>query len=91
MSRNAKKITKALTAKGYQPREMHWEPVGHACEMSGPEGGWYIEVETIATDECGDHDYVDTIFAYSTEEALEEIEQLPMAAQAGEGEKDGRA
>ena len=91
MSRNAKKITKALAEKGYQPRQMIWEPVGHACEMCGPEGGWYIDVETISADEYGDHDYVDTILAYSTAEALEEIEQLPMAAQAGEGEKDGRA
>ena len=89
MSRNAKKITKALAAKGYQPREMRWEPVGHACEMCGPEGGWYIDVETIAVDEYGDHDYVDTILAYSTVEALEEIERLPMAAQAGEGGQDG--
>jgi len=85
MSRNAKKIIKALGAKGYQPRQMIWEPVGHACEMSGPEGGWYIDVETIAVDEYGDHDYIDTILAYSTAEALEEIEQLPLAAQDGEG------
>ena len=90
MSRNEKKITKALADKGDQPRQMIWEPVGHACEMSGPEGGWYIDVETIATDEYGDHDYVDTILSYSTAEALEEIERLPcMAAQAGEGLKDG--
>lgn len=86
MSRNAKKITKALTAKGYQPREMHWEPVGHACEMCGPEGGWYIVVETISTDEYGDHDYVDVILAYSTAEALEEIERMPLADKAGKGD-----
>ena len=85
MSRNAKKITKALTAKGYQPREMHWEPVGHACEMCGPEGGWYIEI-VLADDQ---EEYIDTVLAYSTAEALEEIEQLPMAAQAGEGGQDG--
>ena len=86
MSRNEKKIIKALADKGYQPRQMIWESVGHACEMSGPEGGWYIDVETIAADEYGDHDYVDTILAYSTAEALEEIERLPcMAAQAGKG------
>ena len=79
MSRNEKKITKALAEKGYQPRQMIWEPVGHACEMCGPEGGWYIDVETITSDEYGDHDYVDTILAYSTAEALEEIEGLPQA------------
>lgn len=79
MSRNTDKITKALAAKGYAPREMQWEPVGGAPIMCGPEGGWYIEVETIAADEYGDHDYVDTILAYSTAEALEEIEKLPDA------------
>ena len=87
MSRNADKITKALAQKGYQPREMHWDPVGHACEMCGPEGGWYIDIETISADEYGDHDYIDAILAYSTAEALEEIERLPMAAQAGEGSR----
>lgn len=87
MSRNTDKITKALADKGYQPRQMIWEPVGHACEMCGPEGGWYIDVETISADEYGDHDYVDTILAYSTVEALEEIERLPEIAQAGEGER----
>lgn len=90
MSRNANKIKKALADKGYQAREMHWDPVGHACEMCGPEGGWYIDVETVAVDEDGDHDYVDTILAYSTAEALEEIERLSEAAQAGEGAQDDR-
>lgn len=84
MSRNTQKIVKALAGKGYQASEMHWESVGHAPIMSGPEGGWYIRVETIATDEYGDHDYVDTILAYSTAEALEEIESLLLATQAGE-------
>lgn len=88
MSRNATKITKALAAKGYMPGEMMWTPVGHACEMSGPEGGWYIVVETIAADEYGEHDYIDVVLAYSTAEALEEIERLPMAAQAKEGGQD---
>lgn len=76
MSRNADKIQKALARKGYAAREMRWDPVGHASEMCGPEGGWYIDVETISTDEYGDHEYVDTILAYSTAEALEEIERL---------------
>ena len=76
MSRNKDKITKALAKKGYMPSEMIWEPVGHACEMCGPEGGWHINVATIAADEDGEHDYVDTIHAYSTAEALEEIERL---------------
>lgn len=76
MSRNTEKITKALAAKGYMPSEMIWEPVGHASEMSGYEGGWYINVVTVAADEDGEHDYVDTILAYSTAEALEEIERL---------------
>jgi len=82
MSRNTKKITTALAVKGYQPREMHWEPMS-GCDF-GTDGGWYIDVETIATDEYGDHDYVDTILAYSTAEALEETEQLPDDVQAGE-------
>ena len=79
MSRNKKKITKALAQRGLQAREIHWEPIGHACEMSGPEGGWYIAVETISVDEDGEHDYIDTILAYSTNEALEEITRLPEA------------
>lgn len=87
MSRNVNKITKALAGKGCQAREMHWDPVGHACEMCGPEGGWYIAVETIAVDEYGDHEYVDTILAYSTAEALEEIEYLPICSQDGGVEK----
>ena len=80
MSCNTQKIVKALAGKGYQPREIFWEPIGHACEMFGPDGGWYISVETLSADEDGEHDYVDTILAYSTEKALEEIERLPMAA-----------
>jgi len=75
MSKNTDKITKALLDKGYAPRYMCWESVGHACEMCGPEGGWYIEV-VFANDP---EEYVDTILAYSTAEALEEIERLPMA------------
>ena len=76
MSRNSKRIEKALAEKGYQAKEMMWTPVGHACEMCGPEGGWYIVVETISTDEYGEHDYVETVLAYSTDEAIEEIEGL---------------
>ena len=72
MSRNAEKIKKALLAKGYAPRYMRWDPVGHACEMCGPEGGWYIEV-VLADDP---EEYVDTILAYSTVEALGEIENI---------------
>ena len=84
MSRNGKKIINAISKKGYQPRQMIWEPVGHACEMCGPEGGWYIDVETASVNEYGDRDYIDTILAYSTAEALEEIEQLPMFKQGEE-------
>ena len=36
--------------------------------------GWYIVVETISTDEYGEHDYIETVLAYSTDEAIEEIE-----------------
>lgn len=78
MSRNAEKIRKALAAKGYVAPEMIWEPVGHACEMSGPEGGWYIHVALAEDPE----EYVDTILAYSTAEALEEIENMSEAAEA---------
>jgi hypothetical protein len=52
--------------------------------MCGPEGGWYIEVETIETDELGDHDYIDTILAYNTPEALEEIDRKLTRRQANE-------
>lgn len=83
MSRNADKITKALKAKGYRPIRMIWEPVGHACEMCGPEGGWYIEYGI--SDEPDDEvAYADVILAYSTVEALEEIEDIPEFQQKGE-------
>lgn len=75
MSRNADKITKALATKGYAPREMRWDPVGHAPIMCGPEGGWYIEI-VLADDQ---EEYIDTVLAYSTAEALEEIAGLPDA------------
>ena len=81
MSRNADKIKKALALKGYVAGEMRWDPVGHAPEMCGPEGGWYIEV-MFADDP---DEYFDTVLAYSTGEALEEIERLP-AAEKGEAD-----
>lgn len=84
MSRNADKITKALAKKGYVAGCMRWDPVGHACEMCGPEGGWYVEVFM-----SNDHEvYVDTIMAYSTAEALEEIERLPVEEQDEKGKSD---
>lgn len=75
MSRNTDKITKALAAKGYTPREMRWDPIRTAPIMCGPEGGWYIEVVMIDDQEG----YVNTILAYSTVEVLEEISRLPDA------------
>jgi len=76
MSRNAVKITKALKTKGYRPISMMWEPVGHACEMCGPGGGWYIEYG-ILDEPDNEVAYIDIIVAYSTIEALEEIENMP--------------
>jgi hypothetical protein len=75
MSKNSNKITKALAEKGYRPINMMWTPVGHACEMSGPEGGWYIEYGLLEDldDEAA---YIDVILAYSTKEAIEEIDSL---------------
>lgn len=84
MSRNADKITKALAGKGYVAGYMKWDPVGHACEMCGPEGGWYVEVFRLNSQK----EYVDTIMAYSTAEALEEIERLPTNAQDEKGKCD---
>jgi hypothetical protein len=80
MSRNADKIKKALAEKGYATGEMSWTPVGHACEMCGPDGGWYIDVVLLNDRE----EYVDTILAYSTVEALEEIENLPDLMKVGD-------
>lgn len=77
MSRNTDKITKALAAKGYTPREMHWDPIRTAPIMCGPDGRWYIDIAIIDDPD----EYVDTILAYSTEEALEEISRLPDAKQ----------
>lgn len=79
MSRNRIKIQKALSEKGYALKSAMWEPVGHACEMSGPEGGWYIEYMPQDED-----DSVDVILAYSTIEALEEIANLPELSKAGD-------
>lgn len=81
MSRNKQKIIKALAAKGYRPaneREgiFQWEPVGHACEMCGPEGGCYIDVMSISVDEYGESDHIDTLLGYSTDEILEAIEDM---------------
>lgn len=83
MSRNTDKITKALLDKGYQPKEMCWNPIRSGPEMCGPEGGWYIEVETVSLDDDGDHEYVDVLLAYSMEELMEEINELPSIAPSG--------
>ena len=83
MSRNADKIKKALAAKGYAVGEMRWDPVGHAVEMCGPEGGWYVEV-VFADDP---EKYFDRLLAYSTAEALETIEGYPDALSALAGKE----
>ena len=79
MSVNADKIRKALAKKGYAVREMYWENVHGAPIMSGPDGGWYIDVVLSSDPE----EYINTILAYSTVEALEEIESLPDLAKDG--------
>jgi len=78
MSRNAAKIIKALAEKGYRPIDMRWDPVGHACEMSGPEGGWYISYGLL-NEPDNEAAWINIILAYSTDEALEEIAMLPIA------------
>ena len=78
MSRNRDKITKALAQKGYVPITMIWEPIGAAPIMSGPTGGWYIDIFSESVNEYGEHEYIDTILAYNTADVLDEIERLPI-------------
>jgi hypothetical protein len=73
MSRNSN-VLKGSAERDIKQRN-EWNPVGHACECR-TRGGWYIVVETISTDEYGEHDYIETVLAYSTDEAIEEIEGL---------------
>ena len=80
MSRNTYKITKVLLDKGYQPKEIFWDPIRSGPEMCGPEGGWYVTVETVSLDADGEHAYVDTLVAYNMEDLMEEIRKLPHLA-----------
>lgn len=77
MSRNIKKIHKLLNTKGYCAGEVHWEPISRGCEMCGPDGGWYIEVNTQSVDEDGDHHLVDIILAYDIDDVAAQIARLP--------------
>jgi len=72
MSRNTDKITKAVKAKGWKMLELSWEPIGKGCEMCGPDGGWYLDVE-----HDGDKYDFENILGYNIGEVLEEVEKLP--------------
>lgn len=79
MSRNVKKITKALESKGWTPIEIEWEPIGGAAEMCGNSGGWYIEIVPLegrfVPEACFQVD--NTILAYNIQEVMDEINRLP--------------
>ena len=83
MSKNTDKIRKALEAKGYKPGAMIWESP-RQCDF-GADGGWYIEVFMRDTNDTREDDddgiYVDTILAFSTAEAIEEIDLMPAACE----------
>lgn len=70
MSKNTDKMMKAFSNKGCRLVNATWTPLGGSPIMCGPDGGWYLEYE----DQDG---FEDVILAYSTPEALEEIERLP--------------
>lgn len=77
MSRNINKIHNLLNAKGYCAGVVRWEPVRRGCEMCGPDGGWFIEVNTQSVDEDGDHRFVDAIMAYDINDVVKQIGRLP--------------
>ena len=66
MSRNKKKIEKALSAKGYNAQSISWTPIGGSMEMCGPEGGWVVELKR------------EFIFGYNVNEVIGQIDNLPI-------------
>lgn len=71
MSRSTQRITKAVQSRGYQVKELSWEPIYYAGEMAGFAGGWTLVL---------DRPYVertfpgDDLFGLSVEELLASID-----------------
>lgn len=81
MSKNKDRITKALKDKGYQATDIEWTPLGGSPIMSGPEGGWYIDFETMEgmNPPNGLNNY--NIMGYNVSEVMGAIEELPYCIQ----------
>lgn len=73
MSRNTDKIIKAVVAKGWKINELSWTPIGTSCEMCGPDGGWFLEIEYYGKS----HSDFETIGGYNIAEVMEQIGILP--------------
>ncbi len=76
-SRARRRIRQAVELYGYRLVRLDWEPVSAGAEKSGPDGGWFGEIERadgVVSDPLsgGDH----AVLGYNVEHALDWIDEF---------------